>query len=59
MCIIKFSNKSLHFVGQFFELSEKIKSWDKMRNGLDLPDHLKFCCIQLTDAIPKNWKESI
>ena len=52
--ITNFLNKI--FRGKWFQVSEDIKSWSKMKRDCDLPEHLKFHWNQLINTIPKDWK---
>ena len=57
--ISDFVDKNINFVGQIFHKNGKTKSWDYIKSEYNLESKLKFCWIQLTDALPKLWKDRI
>ena len=52
-------SKSINFVGQIFHNNGKIKSWDYIKSEYNLERKLKYRRTQLTDALPKLWKDRI
>ena len=57
--IADFASKNINFVGQVFHENGKTKSWDYIKSEYNLQNKLKYRWIQLTDALPKLWKEHI
>ena len=64
---IKTDNKSIfisdfackNFVDQTVKENSKTKSWDYVKSEYNFESKLKFCWIQLTDALPKLSKDRI
>ena len=54
-----FASKSINFVGQIFHKNGKTKSWDYIKSEYNIESKLKYRLIQLTDALPKLWKDRI
>ena len=54
-----FMSKNINFVSQIFLKNGKTKSWDYIKSEYNLESKLKYCWIQLTDALPKLWKDCI
>ena len=54
-----FASKNINFVGQIFHEKGKTKSWDYNKSEYNLESKLKYRWIQLTDALPKLWKDRI
>ena len=54
-----FGTKNINFVGQIFHENGKTKSWDYIKSEHNLESKLKYCWIQLTDALPRLWKDRI
>ena len=57
--IADFPSKSINFVGHIFHENGKTKSWDYIESEYKLENKLKYRWIQLTDALPKLWKDRI
>ena len=57
--ISDFASKHINFVGQVFHENGKTKSWDYITSEYNLENKLKSHWIQLTDALPKLWKDRI
>ena len=57
--IADFASKSINFVGHIFHENGKTKSWDYTESEYNLENNLKYCWIQLANALPKLWKNSI
>ena len=57
--ISDFASKNINFAGQIFHENSKTKSWDYIKSEYDLESKLKYRWIQLTDALPKLWKDRI
>ena len=57
--ISDFVSKNISFVGQIFQENGKTKSWDYVKSEYNLESKLKYRWIQLTDALPKLWKDRI
>ena len=57
--IADFASKNINFVGQIFHENGKTKSWDYIKSEYNLESKLKYCWIQLIDALPKLWKDRI
>ena len=55
----EFTSKHISFVGQIFCANGKTKSWDYIKSEYNLASKLKYCWIQLTDALPKLKKDRI
>ena len=53
-----FSEKRLNFVGQLF-LNGKLKPWVDIQSEFDLRKEQQFQWLQITHAIPKDWKNII
>ena len=53
-----FANKRTNFVGQIFHENCKNKSRDCIKSEYNLESKLKHRWIQLTDALPKLWKDT-
>ena len=47
------------FVRQIFHDNGKTKSWDYIKSEYNLESKLKCCWIQVTDTLPKFWKDRI
>ena len=54
-----FASKNIKSVGQIFHENGKTKSWDYIKSEYNLEGKLKCRWIQLTDALPKLWKDRI
>ena len=54
-----FMSKNINCVSQIFLKNGKTKSWDYIKSEYNLESKLKYCWIQLTDALPKLWKDCI
>ena len=54
-----FVSKNISFVGQIFHENGKTKSWDYVKSEYNIESKLKYRWIQLTDALPKLWKDRI
>ena len=54
-----FASKNNNFASHFFQGNGKTKSWDYIKSEWNLESKLRYFWIQLTDALPKLWKESI
>ena len=54
-----FASKSINFVDQIFHENGTTKSWDYIKSEYNLESKLQYCWIQLTDALPKLWKDRI
>ena len=52
-------SKNINFVGQIFHENGKTKPWDYIKSEYNLECKLKYCWIQLTDALTKLWKDRI
>ena len=52
------SQNNLNFVGQLFQ-DGKLKTWENIKVEFGLQSFQKFKWLQITDAIPKNWKDII
>ena len=48
-----FASKNITFVGQIFHGNGKNKSWDYIKSEYNLETKLKYCWIQLTNALLK------
>ena len=57
--ISDFGSKNINFVRQIFHKSAKTKSWDYIKSEYNLESKLKYHWIQLTDALPKSWKDRL
>ena len=57
--ISDFARKNSNFVCQIFHENGKTKSWNYIKSEYNLESQLKFRWIQLTDALPKLWKDRI
>ena len=54
-----FVSKNIHFISQIFHENGKTKSCNYIKSEYNLESKLKYCWIQLTDALPKLWKDCI
>ena len=54
-----FASKNIYFVGQIFHQNGKTKSWDYIKSEYNLESKLKYRWIQLTNVLPKLWKDRI
>ena len=52
------SQNNLNFVGQLFQ-DGKLKTWENIQSEFGLQNFQKFKWLQITHAIPKNWKDII
>ena len=59
MTIRAFLSLAFNFVGQIFHENGTTKSWDYIKSEYNLESKLKYPWIQLTDALPKLWKDRI
>ena len=57
--ISDFANKNINFIGQIFPENGKTKLWDYIKSEYNLESKLKYRWIQLTDILPKLWKDRI
>ena len=57
--ISDFGSKNINFVRQIFHKSAKTKSWNYIKSEYNLESKLKYHWIQLTDALPKSWKDRL
>ena len=57
--ISDFASKNIDFVCQIFHKNGKTKSWDYIKSEYNLESKLKYHWIQLTDALPKSWKDRL
>ena len=54
-----FAIKNINFVGQLFHRNDKTKLWDYIKSEYNLESKLKDRWIELSDALPKLWKDRI
>ena len=52
-------SKNGNFDGQIFRRNGKTKARNYVKSEYNLESKLKYCWIQLTDALPKLWKDRI
>ena len=52
-----FSNKSLNYVSQLFDIFEKIKQWSNFKTEFHLCENIYFAFMQLVDSLPSVWKK--
>ena len=53
-----FSKCNINFLSQLF-LSNKLKTWNSLKEEFNLTDNMYFKWLQLTHAIPIRWKTNI
>ena len=52
-----FSQKNpLNHIGDFFEINDKMISWEDLRATLDLDSNTKSYWIQIIHTVPSAWK---
>ena len=49
----------MNFIGQLFNDNGNIKPWKDLKIEFNLKDTQKIYCLQITDALPKPWKDII
>ena len=54
-----FSDKNLNFIGQLFNDNGSIKPWGDIKIEFHLKDTQKMYWLQIIDALPKWWKDTI
>ena len=57
--ISDFASKSINFVGKIFHENGKTKSRDYIKSNYSLESKLKYCWVQLTDALPELSKDRL
>ena len=57
--ISDFASKSINFVGYIFHENGQTKSRDYIKSNYNLESTLKYCWVQLTDALPELWKDRL
>ena len=49
----------MNFIGQLFNDNGNIKPWKDLKTKFHLKDDHKIYWLQITDALPKTWKDII
>ena len=54
-----FCDKNLNFIGQLFNDNGNVKPWRDLKTKFHLKDNHEIYWLQITDALPKTWKDII